>query len=537
MDDGPSLSQILVVLGLVLGNGYFVAAEFAIVRARSTKLKEGPSKDSWGTKAALRLTQELDLSLSATQLGITVMSLLLGWQGEHIFAQLLLRVLSWLPEGVAVLASHSIATTLAIILITVLHVVIGELAAKSVAIRHPEMTLRILAPSMIFLSRSCRPIIFVLNGAANIVLSLFGMEAVTESERVHSTGELSMLIAHSAEAGILDKDEGEMLRGVFSFSETVAREVMTPRTDVVSIHIDTGFDELLRIVRHSRHSRFPVVGDSVDDVKGILLARDLLALLVDDRKISAETFDINKLIRSAYFIPGTKPIDDLLNELKRRNQHIVIVLDEHGGMDGIVTLEDLLEEIVGDIFDESDAPEREIVEQPNGDHLIDGGVLVSDINERFHTTIAEGDYDTVAGFIFSTLGRMAVPGDKIVLFGDHLEFATGVEVESAAPTREGRNGEEGEVCLFATHLTVESVIGNRIEWVRLHLEDRRPFEEEEGDGAKSGSLSSPRGEEEEIPQEQDAELEVNTLGPDEEEVEASGRGPVFAARATGKSTN
>jgi CBS domain containing-hemolysin-like protein len=249
---------------------------------------------------------------------------------------------------------------------------------------------------------------------------------------------------------------------------------MTPRTDLVIIPHDSTFDQVLSVVTKSGFSRFPVIGDGgVDDILGIVLARDLLAFTPEYLASGGRHFDLRRLLRECYFIPGTKPIDDLLNELKRRKIHMAIVLDEHGGVDGAVTLEDLIEEIVGDIYDESDIADKEVVFEEGGDALIDGGLLVADVNERFSLTIPEGDYDTIAGFIFSTLGRMSVTGDKIVLVKQGVVSINDVPIDGVTKDdtpeqpEEPRNG-VAEDSPTVTELTVERVSGNRIETVRIH---------------------------------------------------------------------
>jgi len=471
------LSGLIAVVLLVLANGFFVAVEFAIVRSHVTKLKAPELLSKFGTRSSLKLIEELDLGLSATQLGITVASLVLGWYGERIFADVFENLLHGFGQNIAFVASHALATTLALLVVTFMHVVIGELAAKSLAIRYPEETLRALAPLMLFFTQLFRPAIFVLNGAANLFLSLFGLKTVSESERVHSTGELSMLISHSTEYGVLDKSEEEMLKGIFGFSETVAREVMTPRTDLVTIPQTASFTQVIKTVRESGFSRFPVVGEGVDDVIGILLARDILSFVPEYVESKAKSFDIRKLLRECYFIPGTKPIDDLLNELKRRKLHMAIVLDEHGGVDGAVTMEDLIEEIVGDIYDESDAPDKELVFEADGDVLVDGGLLVEDVNERLKLKIPEGDYDTIAGFIFSALGRMSLTGDAIHVNGKGVIAVNGevvAEEDSDSPGNDVHKDDEEEVDLCDVLLTVERVAGNRIETVRVHRLTKEP---------------------------------------------------------------
>jgi CBS domain containing-hemolysin-like protein len=476
---------IAVVLFLVLANFYFVAAEFAMVRSRPTKLKAPEESGRFGTRSSLKLIDDLDSSLSAIQLGITVVSLILGWYGEAIFAQMFLNLFNFFGHSDelawALIFSHGAATTLALCVVTFLHVVIGELAAKSLAIRYPEATLRALAPLMVFLTKICRPLIFILNGAANLFLSIFGLRTVAESERVLSSHELAMLVAHSSQYGMLDKNEEEMLKGIFTFSETVAREVMTPRTDLITVPINASFQQVVTIVSSSGFSRFPVIGTGTDDVKGLLLARDIIGVLQQRGILSAqENFEVKRIMRKAFFVPGTKPIDDLLTELRSQNVHMAVVLDEHGGIDGVVTLEDIIEEIVGEIFDESDRLELDIVVEADGDSLVDGGVLVSDFNEKLSLSIAEGDYDTIAGFIFAALGRVAISGDSILINRNGLVLEiNGIHIH---PNNVGANEEEElnsteNLSVLSkqkkVRITVQEVEGNRIHLIRVHpIEDK-----------------------------------------------------------------
>lgn len=412
-------TQIVLVLLLVIANGLFVAAEFAIVRSRIYRLRSPELENKFGVKSSLKLIENLDRSLSATQLGITVASLTLGWWGEHVFQQLFVHTFAAIGEPYTQILSHATATVMALLMITILHVVIGELVAKSIAIRYPETTLRMVAPFAMAFTKLSRPIVATLSFSADLCLRMVGLTRAPEHDLVHSSAELAMLISQSTQKGILDKDEEEMLQGVFEFSKTVAREVMTPRPDLVMIPVDSSLEEVIELISKSGFSRFPVVGGSVDDVRGVLLMRDLFPFL-GERILSGrrDEFRLDRIIRQPYFIPGTKPIDDLLNEFKDRKLHMAIVLDEHGGVDGAVTLEDLIEEIVGEIYDESDIPEKAIIELESGDVLLDGGVLAGEINDRYELHIPVGDYDTIAGFMFTSLGRMPVAGDQVLLYDD-----------------------------------------------------------------------------------------------------------------------
>lgn len=474
----PDVISVFFVIFLVLLNGFFVAVEFAIVRSHTSKLRNQELLSKRGTHSALRLVHDIDGSLSATQLGITIASLVLGWWGEHVFAKIFLGLFDALGETARVLVSHSIATTCALVIITFLHVVLGELAAKSLAIRFPETTLRVLAPPMLLFYLLLKPVVVALTWCANVILRLFGIRGEVESERHHSSAEIAMLISQSVERGEIDKDEQEMIHGVFGFGDTVAREVMTPRTDLVTVSLDASLDEVLEIIVESGLSRFPVIDENVDDVHGILLAKDVLPFVSKN----SQPFSVKKIMRESYFIPETKPIDDLLNEFKVRKLHMAIVLDEHGGVDGVVTLEDLLEEIVGDIFDESDIAEAELIIEESGDIIVHGGMLVADINERFEFTIPEGEYDTIAGFIFSTLGRMPRPRDRILINPAGLIVIGKREIESRLrelslvsdnppvgpylANGDGSNG-NGHAAGQQLLLSVEKVSGHRVESVRI----------------------------------------------------------------------
>jgi len=476
------INVVVPVLLLVFLNGYFVACEFALVRTLSSKLRSTELRDRFGTKAALKLIDSLDESISTTQLGITVASLVLGWFGEKSLHRLLSEGLAFWGVQMEATSSHAITTIAALILVTFLHVVLGELVAKSIALRYPETTLRLIAPTMIGFQKLFTPFVWMMNGSASMFLGMFGMSTELEGERVHSSGELAMLIAKSGEQGVLDKDEEEMLQGIFQFSETIAREVMTPRTDLVTVSIRSTFQETIQTISSSGFSRFPVIDGSIDKVVGVLLSRDLLPVFERYVGPSAKKFNIKDIMREPYFIPATKSINDLLKEFKQRKLHMAIVLDEHGGVDGAVTLEDLIEEIVGDIFDESDAVENDIVvDAGSGDIIVDGGVSVDDINEQFQLSIPEGEYDTIAGFVMSSLGRVPKPGDHIAISStglpilDHLEVESSQEIQNAlAANGEGSSSGQAtnddsypNLLQPAAIITVESVAGNRIECIRI----------------------------------------------------------------------
>ena len=474
-----TLKVFIPVLCLVFLNGYFVACEFALVRSLSSKLRSPELRNKFGTKPALKLLDSMDESISTTQLGITIASLVLGWFGEKKLHALLSDALLYWGAPVDNTTTHAISTLVALSLVTFLHVVLGELVAKSIALRFPETTLRVIAPTMIGFQKLLTPFVWMMNGSASMFLGIFGIHTELEGERVHSTGELAMLIAKSGEKGVLDKDEEEMLQGIFHFSETIAREVMTPRTDLVTVQVKSTFQETIQIISHSGFSRFPVINGSIDKVVGVVLSRDLLPVVERYVGPSAKKFSVTDIMREPYFIPGTKSINDLLKEFKQRKLHMAIVLDEHGGIDGAVTLEDLIEEIVGDIFDESDAIENDIMmDEGSGDFLVDGGVSVDDINEQFQLSIPEGEYDTIAGFVMSSLGRVPKEGEHIKISSTGLPILepensdAGIDQNATnAESLQNQSGSEDEsmpnLLQPAAIITVESVIGNRIDTIRI----------------------------------------------------------------------
>jgi CBS domain containing-hemolysin-like protein len=488
--------DLWIVFALVFLNAFFVAAEFALVRCNPGNFKSQDGRRKVGSHSALRLMNDMDRTLSSVQLGITLASITLGWFGVETLYAVSVLLIQMSGFDVQAETLRVLLLILSLLSIVFLHVVCGELTAKSIALRHSVGVLRLLSGPIFLFCQLSRPAIYVLHRSAELLLRAFGVSRSTEATRAHSLAELSFLVSKSTEGGVLDKDEEQMLRGIFGLSDTVAREIMTPRTDLVAISADASLQEVIGIIRDSGLSRFPVKGDTIDDIIGILLARDLLSFVVPGvlkAGSRTEDFSVRKLMREAYFIPGTKPIDDLLGEFKRRKLHLAVVLDEHGGVDGVVTLEDLLEEIVGDIFDESDIPEKSIALQDNGDVIIDGGQLVADLNSKFSLEIPEGAYDTIAGFIFTSLGRMPRPGDSIVVnrtTGPAAENGEASSIENgSADAGDGQAEEESreddEAEQPKSLIIVEKVQSYRIESVRL-----RPHYSEEHSESVPGLASS-----------------------------------------------
>lgn len=453
---GYTLFSLITIVLFLISNAFFVAVEAALIRSHAAKLRAQENKNKFGMNSALYLLSKSDTSLASCQLGITASTIFLGWFGLTTFLpplQNFSQTFSTFPY---------INTFLGFLVaggIIWAHVVVGEFLGKAIAIRHPEAVLRATSPIMIAFIALAKPLILTINIATKTLVRIFKMDNPTSFGRIHSSSELALLISQSSEEGVLDEEEKEMLHGIIGFSETVAREVMTPRTDVIAIQSTATKQEIIEIVASSGHSRFPVISDTIDHVEGVLLIRDLFPFL-----LSSKPFSLAPLIREAYFVPGTKPIDDLLNEFKVRKLHMAIVLDEHGGVDGVVTLEDLIEEIVGEIYDESDTPETDIVITENGEALIDGSLLVSDVNQEFSLQIPEGEYDTIGGFVFSSLGRLPKEGDHIYLDQSGIPVIGDI---SSAHEDEAEHDEISELGRPISKLLVERVSGNRIEKLRL----------------------------------------------------------------------
>jgi CBS domain containing-hemolysin-like protein len=409
--------RLLAVLLLVGANGFFVAAEFALVSADETRLAGLVEKGDRLARNVTRARGDLNLHLSSCQIGITLASLGLGWIGEPAIAQTLVFFFSGVPEPFNLIARHGVAVVIAFAFITYLHVVLGELAPKALAIFHPEQVARWVVRPLVLFTRAGRPLIWSLNESANLLLRVFGVRLPSEAERVHSPEEIMVLVKRSHDVGKVEQDEQAMIHGVFELTRMVAREVMTPRPDIVAVPVDIEFAELVSTTDRSGHSRLPVYRDSLDNVVGVVLVKDLLPLAVAGEQ---DGFDVTKIMREPYFVPDTKSVDELLAELRRLKIHMAIVVDEFGGTDGLVTLEDLIEEIVGEIYDEYDEARPMYTTTLGGQPLIDGGAPIDEVNEKYELELPEEDYDTLGGFILGELGHVPKRGDVVRASGADL---------------------------------------------------------------------------------------------------------------------
>jgi CBS domain containing-hemolysin-like protein len=404
-----------IVLLLVLANGFFVAAEFALVASRRSKVDQMAAEGDAKSKVVQRALMHLDRYISGTQLGITLASLALGWIGEPALAVLVDRGFAALGFDIPAGAAHSAAAiAVAFAIITFLHIVIGELAPKSLALVMPERVSRQVAAPLILFSRVMSPFIWVLNGVANRLLKLVGISPMSESGHIHSPEELRLLVMQSRAHGVLDESDSAMLAGVFDFHEKKAYDVMRPRTEVAALHVDATEDEVWEVVRSERYSRYPVYGESLDDIIGVFLAKDLW-LREDDAP-----FTLRDYLREPLYVPSTRAAERVLDDLRRTRAVMTVVLDEYGGTAGIVTMEDLVEEVIGDIADEYDQRESTSIET-NGVLELAGSLSLVDVRSDHRLTIPEGDWTTLGGFAFSAIGRLPHVGDRVPFPGGELE--------------------------------------------------------------------------------------------------------------------
>ena len=410
-DAGPIVWGLAAVFALVLLNAYFVAAEFALVGARKSRLEELARDGDRKAIRALGAVQHLDQYISATQLGITLASLGLGWIGKPALAALLDKMFAGLPDALGSFGTHAVSATIAFSIITVLHIVLGELVPKALALLFPEGVSRWIIFPLLGFSWVMHFPIMVLNGTANRLLRAMGIKPPTDHERLHSPEEIRILVEQSGEGGSLDRSSTRLLEGVFEFSEKTAEEVMTPRTEMTALDGELTVEAAADIVAEAGRSRYPVYLESLDEIVGVVHAKDLLRTLRQ-----APGTNVRRVMRQPVFVPGTRDVEDVLADMKRLKTHLAIVLDEYGGTAGLVTMEDLLEEIVGEILDEYDPVEQLVTTTvDDGSATIDASMTIGDFNERFDAELDDSDYTTVGGYLFGQIGRLPKVGDRVTI--------------------------------------------------------------------------------------------------------------------------
>ncbi len=410
-----SVPGLLSILGLVLLNGFFVAAEFALVSVRRTRVEEMVGLGVRGAMNVRRAIQDPDRFIAATQLGITLASLGLGWVGEPALDHLidpLLQLLP-LPEPWHETTAHTLSAALAFMFITFLHVVIGELAPKSIALQRPEKTALVVAGPTLWAQFLFRPGIWLLNGAGNLMLKALGFRPVAGHEMVHSVEEIRMLVATSTSHGLLEESEHDMVDAIFDLRELMVRQVMVPRTEMVTIPAVATLRQMLQIQKEYPHTKLPVYEQDMDHIVGIIYLRDI----VDELARGHLDKPVRPFMRPAIYLPETTRIKSALAAFREGRQHVAIVLDEYGGTAGLITLEDILEEIAGEIPDQFDQEQPEISRQPDGSWIVSGLAQLQDVNEALGIQLNDENYDTIGGYVMGKLERIPAKGDEITSDG------------------------------------------------------------------------------------------------------------------------
>ncbi len=407
MDPSTTGTAAALAVVLILSNAFFVAAEFVLVAVRRGRLERAVQESSDADRRLPDLLDRADELALVSQAGSTLCTLLLGTVAVlWALGSGGIDLLPGIGDGWRVF--------IALAVIVLIHLVVGTHLPKVIAIQRSEwLARRLTLRPLRLMALLLRPITWPILRAVRAFSALVGLPAAGFQRLVHTPEEIRLLVAEGHEQGVVEADEREMVYGVFEFSDTVAREVMTPRTEVVGVPVDIGIDDLIEVIRTGGHSRLPVYDTSIDSIVGVLLVKDLLPHL--HRRDPDRPFQVTEVMRDPYFVPDTKPVDDLLAEFRHQSMHLAIVLDEFGGTYGLVTMEDLLEEIVGEIQDEYDVAEHpEFADTTEGDVLINGGASISEVNDRFDLDLPEADFDTIGGFIFGALGRVPQVGDTVV---------------------------------------------------------------------------------------------------------------------------
>ncbi len=440
-ETGLDLIRLVIVALLILTNGFFVAAEFSLVSVRRTRIDELIQQ---GNRTALFVKKALDNPdefIAATQLGITIASLALGWVGEPAISHFLEPLLELLPEEWVGVAGPSISAAIAFTLITFLHVIIGELMPKSIALQDPDNTALFIAQPTLITKTIFKPAIWAMNGTGNFLLRLIRVQPAGDHQLGHSVQELKMLVEASERIGIIENIEREMLHAVFDFGNSTAHEVMVPRTEMHAVDADAPIHELIHLAIQHPFSKFPVYEGDIDHVIGVAHTKDLVRVQHSERL----TATIRGIVREALFVPDTIKLDALLHEFRTKRQHMAIVLDEYGGTAGLVTLDDLISQIMGPVSDAFDKSTPEIQRLPDGSALIEGMTPIDDVNQHFGLELEDENYDTIAGFMLGRLERMAKVGDVVEANGVKLkvEVMDGLRIARVSLKNDG--GQKSEV--------------------------------------------------------------------------------------------
>ncbi len=400
--DPDSFIKLIIALLLVLLNGFFVAAEFSIVKVRYSQIQIKAAEGNKMAKQAELIIKNLDAYLSATQLGITLASLALGWVGESALEHVFHNMFAYFNLDIPATYITTFSVIVSFSIITVMHIVFGELVPKSIAIRKSEATTLFISSPLRFFYFIFKPVIWLMNVISNAFLRLIGIHPVSDQE-IHSTEELQLLVKQSADSGEIEEENYEIIKNAFDFTDHNAKQVMVPRQNIFSIDIEDPKEEILEKIMESGYSRIPVYEDSIDNIIGIFYTKEIIREYIKNLN-DLKSFDLRDYLREAFFVVGSKKVSDLLKVFQLKKQHLAIVIDEFGGTEGIITLEDILEELVGEIQDEEDEEEKIVDKVGENVFWVQATQPLEEINEHLPKSLPEdGEYNTLAGFILHEL--------------------------------------------------------------------------------------------------------------------------------------
>mgnify|MGYP004559119003 FL=1 len=430
MDLTDIFINIFIILFLLFVNGFFVAAEFSLVKVRKTRLEQLCNEGNSNAKKAMKLVDDVNKMLAAAQLGVTIASIALGWVAESTIVQLIEPVIRLFAGSLAHVSSHVVAVPISFVLVTYFHVLLGEQLPKCISLRHPETIALLVSTPMDMFITIFKPFVWLLEVSGNKILSACHANS-EDASLVHSTEELDMLVDASYNEGVLNETEAEMLHNMFKFSDLMAKQVMIPRTDMVCIPGDITYEELNKVALENQYTRYPVYEENIDKILGFIHVKDLYSLTMKH-----EAFSVQKLIRPLMLVPETMTLDNLIIEFRKLHCQIAVVIDEFGGTSGLITLEDVLEEIIGEVQDEFDEEAEADIKEIGEDTYIANAMMRIDELVKFfdlkESLFEEDDVDTIAGLVVKLLGRIAQVGDTVSFNG--LTF-TVKEVDGARITK------------------------------------------------------------------------------------------------------
>jgi CBS domain containing-hemolysin-like protein len=442
--DISSLVGLVAVLLLIATNGFFVAGEFALVKIRTTRINELAEEGNKTAKLIQGQLAHLDRYIAATQLGITLASLALGWIGEPSLAHLVEPLFAWIGGPAAEALTHTLAVVISFTLITAGHIILGELVPKSIALQRPERAVFFVSRPLQLFAQLFRPFISLMNGTGNFVVRLLGFQSESEYASVHSAEELEMLVAQSRQGGAIDAQEEELLQHIFDFGEKTVQQVMVPRTEIVGVPVSASLEEVKKIFVAEKYTRIPAYEGSIENVVGLVHLKDIFTYTL----VGEKAFELASLLRPVLYVMESTSIEAVLPQMRKKRIHLAIVLDEYGATAGMVTLEDIMEEIVGEVQDEFDTREQgvrpEVERMPDGAVSVDGLMALASFADLFGVQLPHSSAHTVGGYVFERLDHLPAVGDHVSLENYHLtvEELDGRRIARVRVQPEGRGEQE-----------------------------------------------------------------------------------------------